>query len=198
MSARGTVMLGMNVAQKSRRNTKITITTSAIVRTRVNSTSRTEARIGRGAITEDGDMQSCRSDGLKLRQHGFDLVDSRDDIRIGKFRNRQQNRRFADNPGRKLDCSRRHLAASATSCSASIGPLFRYAIIALFHAARQREADRYRRSCRCGHRPECFLWGVRTDRGDGRTDIRRVTSQVPLVCRDRPAREPRAFAGRRY
>ena len=42
-SARGTVTPGMMVAQALRRNRKITITTSAMVRARVNSTSRTEA-----------------------------------------------------------------------------------------------------------------------------------------------------------
>ena len=44
-SASGTVTLGMIVAQRFRRKTKITITTSAMVSTRVNSTSRTEARM---------------------------------------------------------------------------------------------------------------------------------------------------------
>ena len=41
----GTVMPGMTVAQKLRRKTKITITTSATVRIRVKRTSLTEARI---------------------------------------------------------------------------------------------------------------------------------------------------------
>src|ERR1700722_10113885 len=43
--ASGTVTLGMIVAQRLRRKTKITITTSAMVSARVNSTSRTEARM---------------------------------------------------------------------------------------------------------------------------------------------------------
>ncbi len=38
-SASGTVRLGMNVAQKSRRNSSTTITTRAMVSIRVNSTS---------------------------------------------------------------------------------------------------------------------------------------------------------------
>ena len=45
MRARGTATLGMTVAQKSLKKTKITMTTSTIVNTRVNSTSRTEARM---------------------------------------------------------------------------------------------------------------------------------------------------------
>ena len=44
-SASGTVMLGMKVAQKSRRKRSTTITTRPIVNTRVNSTSWTDARI---------------------------------------------------------------------------------------------------------------------------------------------------------
>ena len=44
-SASGTVTLGMMVAQRLRRNRKITITTRAIESPRVNSTSATEARI---------------------------------------------------------------------------------------------------------------------------------------------------------
>ena len=45
MMASGTVELGMSVAGILRRNTKITITTRQIVRTSVNSTSSTEARM---------------------------------------------------------------------------------------------------------------------------------------------------------
>src|SRR4030081_4154737 len=45
-SASGTVMLGMTVAQKLRRNSRITITTRPIVSASVNSTSATEARMG--------------------------------------------------------------------------------------------------------------------------------------------------------
>src|SRR6202167_3713676 len=43
--ASGTVTLGIKVAQKLRRNSRITITTRQIVSTKVNSTSATEARI---------------------------------------------------------------------------------------------------------------------------------------------------------
>src|SRR6478672_8765411 len=45
MSDRGTVTAGMMVAQKLRRNRKITITTSATVSSNVNCTSATEARM---------------------------------------------------------------------------------------------------------------------------------------------------------
>src|SRR3954467_12789984 len=45
ISDKGTVMAGMTVAQKFRRNRNITITTSATVRTRVNWTSETAARM---------------------------------------------------------------------------------------------------------------------------------------------------------
>ena len=44
-SASGTVTLGMSVAQKLRRNSRITITTRQMVSARVNSTSCTEARM---------------------------------------------------------------------------------------------------------------------------------------------------------
>jgi len=44
-SASGTVMLGMSVAQKLRRNRRMTSTTRAIVSPSVNSTSATEARM---------------------------------------------------------------------------------------------------------------------------------------------------------
>src|SRR6202012_6203946 len=43
--ASGTVTLGINVAQKLRRNRRITITTKQMVSTSVNSTSETEARM---------------------------------------------------------------------------------------------------------------------------------------------------------
>ena len=45
ISDSGTVTAGITVAQKFRRNTKITITTSATVSTRVKRTSLTEARM---------------------------------------------------------------------------------------------------------------------------------------------------------
>ncbi len=45
ISASGTVTLGISVAATLRRNTKITITTSAMVSSSVNSTSLTDARI---------------------------------------------------------------------------------------------------------------------------------------------------------
>ena len=41
----GTARLGMMVAEMFRRNRKITMTTSAIVRNSVNSTSRTDSRM---------------------------------------------------------------------------------------------------------------------------------------------------------
>ena len=44
-SASGTVMLGIMVAQKLRRNRRMTITTRAMVSPSVNSTSATEARM---------------------------------------------------------------------------------------------------------------------------------------------------------
>ena len=44
-SASGTVMLGITVAQKLRRNRRITSTTRAMVRASVNSTSATDARM---------------------------------------------------------------------------------------------------------------------------------------------------------
>jgi hypothetical protein len=44
-SASGTVMLGIRVAQKLRRNRRMTITTRAMVSPSVNSTSATEARM---------------------------------------------------------------------------------------------------------------------------------------------------------
>ena len=44
-SASGTVMLGISVAQKLRRNSRMTITTRAMVSPSVNSTSATEARM---------------------------------------------------------------------------------------------------------------------------------------------------------
>src|SRR4030081_1354031 len=44
-SASGTVMLGTNVAQKLRRNSRMTMTTRAMVSASVNSTSATEARM---------------------------------------------------------------------------------------------------------------------------------------------------------
>ena len=65
ISASGTVTLGISVAGTLRRNTKITITTSAIESTSVNSTSCTEARIvcvrsTRMLTSTVGGIEACR------------------------------------------------------------------------------------------------------------------------------------------
>ena len=67
-SASGTVTLGMTVAQKLRRNRKITITTSAIVRISVNCTSWTDARIVVVRSTEYVDLDGRGDRSLQLRQ----------------------------------------------------------------------------------------------------------------------------------
>ncbi len=68
ISDSGTATLGITVADRLRRNRKITITTSAMVSIRVNSTSRTEARmvVVRSEMietftAEGSDARSCGS-----------------------------------------------------------------------------------------------------------------------------------------
>ena len=70
----------MIVADRLRRNRKITITTSAIVSMSVNCTSLTEARIVvvRSMITST--LTAGRHGGLQLRQDGFDPVGGLDHV----------------------------------------------------------------------------------------------------------------------
>src|SRR5438132_8996995 len=78
-SASGTVMPGMNVAQKLRRNKRMTRTTRPIVSTSVNSTSCTEADRHR-AVKDGLDRDGGRNVGGEPRQLRLDVVDGVDDV----------------------------------------------------------------------------------------------------------------------
>ncbi len=79
-SASGTVTLGMSVAQKFRRNSKITITTRQIVSTRVNSTSATDARM---VVVRSRMVSTLTAGGMRAvrwRYFGLNSIDSFDDV----------------------------------------------------------------------------------------------------------------------
>ena len=80
----------MTVAQKFRRNRKITITTSATVSIRVNRTSLTEARMVWVRSDRIETLMSFGIDGLQLRQHRLDAVDRGDDVGAGLTLDREQ------------------------------------------------------------------------------------------------------------
>ena len=73
----------MTVAQKLRRNRKITITTSATVSINVNCTSATEARMVSVRSEMIIDLDGRRDRGLQHRQHRLDPVDGVDDVGAG-------------------------------------------------------------------------------------------------------------------
>ena len=68
VSASGTVTLGMRVAQKFRRNSKITMTTRAMVSPRVNSTSATEARI---VVVRSSKVRTSMAGGMRAVSCGI-------------------------------------------------------------------------------------------------------------------------------
>src|SRR6516225_9554863 len=74
-SASGTVMLGMTVAQKLRRNSRTTSTTRAMVSARVNWTSCTEARMVVVRSRMVSTLTAGGNPGGELRQLRLDLVD---------------------------------------------------------------------------------------------------------------------------
>ena len=83
ISASGTVTLGMSVAQKFRRNSRITSTTRAMVRTSVNCTSATEARIVVVRSSNGLHFDGRRNARGELRQLRLDLIDRVDDVGAG-------------------------------------------------------------------------------------------------------------------
>ena len=74
-------MLGMTVAEKVRRNRKITITTSATAKQQFESTSLTEARIVCRAVCQDRHVDGRRAELLSWRQTGFDAIHHLNDVR---------------------------------------------------------------------------------------------------------------------
>ena len=96
----GTVTPGMTVAQKLRRNRKITITTSTMVSSSVNSTSCTEAWM----VVVRSMIWSTLIDGgtefMTLRQRGLDARDRVDDVGAGLLVDQQQDAGLAVLPSR--------------------------------------------------------------------------------------------------
>ena len=90
-SASGTVTLGMSVAQKLRRNKRITITTRQMVSTSVNSTSATEARM----VTVRSRMVSTLTAGgmraVSCGSSALIVVDDVDDVGAGLLEDREDD-----------------------------------------------------------------------------------------------------------
>ena len=103
ISESGTAILGMIVADRLRRNRKMTITTSATVSISSNSTSCTDARIvvvrsvRICTVTDDGQR------GLQARHQRLDPVDDRDDVGAGLALNIDDHGRRQVHPRRRLD-----------------------------------------------------------------------------------------------
>ena len=90
----------MTVAQKLRRNTKITMTTRPMVSSSVNCTSSTEARMVVGAVGDDLDVISGGIAACETRQRRLDLVDGVDDVGAGLLEDDQEDAALAVGPGR--------------------------------------------------------------------------------------------------
>src|SRR5215510_8244208 len=85
-SAGGTVMLGITVAQKLRRNSRTTSTTRAMVNASVNWTSCTEARM---VVVRSRMVSTLMAGGRELRQLRLDLIERVDDVGAGLLENGQ-------------------------------------------------------------------------------------------------------------
>ena len=101
-SASGTVMLGMIVAERLRRNRKITVTTSAIVSMSVNCTSLTDARIVvvrsmMMSILTAGGMAACSCGRAALIRSAVSIT-----LAPGCFMTDENDRALAVRPAREL------------------------------------------------------------------------------------------------
>jgi len=99
----GTEMLGMIVAGRLRRKTKITRTTSTIASTSSKKASLTEERITPGAVCHDLDMHRCGQARQQLRQLLLDLVDGLDDVGARLALHVEHDGRRVVEPGALLD-----------------------------------------------------------------------------------------------
>ena len=82
-SAKGTVTLGMSVAQKLRRNRRITITTRQMVSTKRELDVGHRGADRHGAVENGFDLDRRRNARGELRQLRLDLVDGVDDVGAG-------------------------------------------------------------------------------------------------------------------
>ena len=87
------------VAQKLRRKRKITITTRAMVRTSVNSTSATDASIACERSDTSSTLMAGGHRGRQLRHRRLDRVDDLDDVGAGLAEDQQQLGALAVVPG---------------------------------------------------------------------------------------------------
>ena len=101
-SAKGTVTLGIMVAERLRRNRKITKTTSAMVNIKVNCTSLTEARIVVVRSLMMSVLNSRRNRGLQLRQHRLDPVNRFDHVGARLLQNGENYGSLVVRPRSKL------------------------------------------------------------------------------------------------
>ena len=92
----------MTVAQKLRRNMKITTTTRAMVSSSVNCTSSTDGADGLRAVAQDADLDRRRHRGAQLRQLRLDAVDGLDDVGAGLLEDDEEHAALAVRPGRLL------------------------------------------------------------------------------------------------
>ena len=98
----GTATLGMIVAHSRRRNTKITAITRQIVRTSVNSTSCTDARIVTVRSENTSSLHVGRQHRLQVGQDRADALDGLDDVRAGLAADVEQHRGLAVRPRGEL------------------------------------------------------------------------------------------------
>ena len=102
ISDSGSATPAMMVARMVRRNTSTTRMTSPTLSTRVNCTSRIEARIVVGAVVHDGERDARRHRALQLRQLGLDALHGLDDVGAGLALDVDHDRRMALVPAADL------------------------------------------------------------------------------------------------
>ena len=92
MIENGTATPGISVAERLRRNRKITITTRQIVSTSVNSTSWIEPRMDSRGVERDREIdRRAESPAGRLRQQLLDVVDDLDGVGAGLALDREDD-----------------------------------------------------------------------------------------------------------
>ena len=118
----GTATLGMIVAGTLRRNTKITITTSATASSSSNCTSRTEARMVTVRSVSRTTSTAAGSEALQLRQQLLDAVDDLDDVGARLALDVEDDRRRGRSPRQRGATFSAPSTASATSYTRTGAP----------------------------------------------------------------------------
>ena len=175
ISDSGSATPAMMVARMVRRNSSTTSTTSTTLSTSVNCTSRIEARMVRGAVVHDGEVDADRHGALQPRQLVLDAVDGLDHVGAGLALDVDDHRGRALIPAADLgvlqpvddlgDLAEQHRRVVAIGDDQRRG------------RPRRRRAGRWRRWCRTGARRRARPSARR--RWRRRSRARRSSSPMP-------------------